>query len=163
MAEPPARQSLARLANGHDHPVQRDLAECSQRPLGLEREAAAEPAGPGRLLLTADREQAAVEFVGKQAHRLRSALALGHQGEVVAIEVIAELGMVDLLAGKQALDALAAPLRTAAWPALGLTHVLLAYGFEQAVEQRGLPAQQAAQDGGRDFGPLGLFDQEVAE
>jgi hypothetical protein len=50
--------------------------------------------------------------------------------------------MVDLLAGQQALDALAAALGGVARPALRLAAVLHADSLEQAVEQGRLAAQR---------------------
>jgi hypothetical protein len=157
VAEPPARKPLTGLGNGHDDPIQGDLGKRSQRLLGLERAAAAEPAGPDRLLLAADREQAAVEPLRQQPHRLRRPLPLGHHGEVVAVEVVPELGVIDQLPG-EAQDALAAPLRGVAGPVPCLALVLGADGGEHAIAERRLRGEQAPQGGARDLRPLRLFD-----
>jgi hypothetical protein len=82
---------------------------------------------------------------------------------VVAVEVVAELGVVDELAGEQALDALATPVRGTAGPAPRLPRVLGADGGEEAIAERRLRAEQTPQDRARDLGPLRLFDEEVAE
>ena len=82
---------------------------------------------------------------------------------MVGVEVISELGVIDQLAGEQALDALATPLRGAARPALRLAGVLGADGGEQAIAERRLRAEQATKDRVRNFGPLRLFDEEVPE
>ena len=82
---------------------------------------------------------------------------------MVGVEVIPELGVVDQLAGEQALDALAAPLGGAAGPVPRLALVLGADRGEQAVAERRLRGEQAPQGRARNLGPLRLFDEEVAE
>ena len=163
MAESPAREPLAGLADGDQDPVRADVAERSKRLLGLERVPAAEPAGPDRLLLAADGEQAAVEAPRQLAHRLIRPVSPGHQAEVVGVEVIAELGVIDELTGEQALDALATPLRGAAGPVLRLAGVLGADRGEEAIAERRLGAEQATKGRARNLGPLRLFDEEVPE
>ena len=82
---------------------------------------------------------------------------------MVALQLIAQLGVVERLAGQQALDQLGAAALGAAAAPLGLLGVGVGDGREQAVDERRLGAQQALQLGRAEhLGALGLLDHEVA-
>jgi hypothetical protein len=96
----------------------------------------AQPDRPDRLLLALHREQTAVRPRPEVADQLLRPLAFDDQCEVASVEVIAELGVVDELAGEQPFDRLAPALRRAAGP------LLLLDGSEQAVAQSCLRGEQ---------------------
>jgi len=98
---------------------------------------AAEPAGPGRLLLALHRQQPAAAAARERLQERLGALPLGHHREVGALEVVGEVDVVrDQLPGEQAFDGLAAALGGAPRPSPRLLLVGLPHRGEQAVEAR---------------------------
>ncbi len=150
VAESPPRQSLAGLADRSRSTRSSGISPSARSACrGLERTACRRASRP-RSAPPRGRPRAGGGRAWRPAARIASGAPspLAIRARWWRIEVIAELGVVDLLAGEQALDALAASLRAAARPALGLAHVLLALGFEQAVEERS-PAGAASGAGRR--------------
>jgi len=163
VAEPPTCKTFGRLANGYEHPVEGCLAKRLQCLLRGERESTPEPTGPDSLFLAADCEQAPIERVREPADYLLNVFALCHQGEVLSVQVIVELGSVDELPGEKCFYALAPPLCGAAGPALCLASVFGADGGKQAIAERGLFAKQTTKSRIWNPSPFRLFGEEVPE